>query len=104
MPSGPLLNMESTDELNNESAFHNQMMTTQAAFPSRYRCWNVRLLFKNTFLPEHFIEENNMIAQQARGMAQGTSTHYKEPDELSQDLHWQSLDGKLSTDLTRLAK
>jgi len=40
----------------------------------------------NTFLPEHFIEENNMIAQRAQGMAQGTSTHCEEPAELSQDL------------------
>lgn len=58
----------------------------------------------NTFLPEHFIEENNTIAQQAQGRAQGTSTHCEEPAELSQDLQWQSLDGMFSTDLTRRAK
>lgn len=40
----------------------------------------------NTLLPEHFIEENNMIAQQAQGMAQGTSIHCEEPAKLSQDL------------------
>lgn len=40
----------------------------------------------NTLLPEHFIEENNMIAQQAQGMAQGTSIHCEEPAEFSQDL------------------
>lgn len=95
MPSGPFLNMYSTDDLNNECAFHNQMMTTQAAFPSRCRCWNVMLLFMNAFLPEHFIEENNTIAQQAQGMAQGTSMCCNEAAVLSQDLQWQSWDGKL---------
>lgn len=40
----------------------------------------------NTFLPEHLIEENNMIAQQAQGTAQGTSTYCKEPAMFSQDL------------------
>lgn len=62
------------------------------------------LVFMNTFLPEHLIEENNMIAQQAQGMAQGTSTYCKEPAMFSQDLQWQSLGGKLSIDLSALAK
>lgn len=44
------------------------------------------LLFMNTLLPEHFIEKNNMIAQQAQGMAQGTSVYYKESVMFSQDL------------------
>lgn len=36
---------------------HTWMCLTHPAFPPRCRCWNVRLLFINTFLPEHFIEE-----------------------------------------------
>lgn len=64
----------------------------------------MQMLKCQAFIHEHFIEENNMIAQQAQGMAQGTSTHCEEMAKLSQDLQWQSLDGKLSTDLTRVTK
>lgn len=58
----------------------------------------------NTFLPEHFIEENNMIAQQAQGTVQGTSVYYKELAMFSQDLQGQSLGGKLSINSSGLAK